>query len=199
MSRLQAARRTLPVIRPRPRQLLGIAAAILLADQATKVVVVSNMVEGQTIPVIEGVLHWTFVRNPGAAFSLFTGVPWLFTILATGISIWILATSRRARSAANMASFALILGGALGNLMDRVFRGPDAFAGHVVDFIDLRIWPTFNIADSAVVIGAFLLIVSSWMDEKREKERKPVSDEIGTVDPDPSPSLERPGNVTDDE
>jgi signal peptidase II len=157
------------VTRARPGELITLALAVLVLDQATKQLVVATMNEGQSIPVIEGVLHWTFVRNPGAAFSLFTDVPWLFTILATAISIAILASARRPRSAPAAASLGLILGGAVGNLVDRVIRDPALFRGHVVDFIDLRVWPTFNVADSAVVVGCAVLVVASIREERASR------------------------------
>ena len=162
-------------MRPRPGALVALASGVVVIDQATKQLVVSRMVEGQSIPVIDGVLHWTFVRNPGAAFSLFTGVPWLFTILASGIAIVIAATAGRPRSALSAAALGCVLGGALGNLVDRVARDPAIFRGHVIDFIDLRVWPTFNIADSAVVVGCVLLVVASIREERAAKRRTEVA------------------------
>lgn len=166
MPGLQATRRTLPLTRPRPGALFALAFGIVVFDQATKQLVVSTLVEGESIPVIDGVLHWTFVRNPGAAFSLFTNLPWLFTILATGIAIIIAASARKPRTAISAAALGLVLGGALGNLVDRVIREPAVFRGHVIDFIDLRVWPTFNVADSAVVLGCVLLIIASIREER---------------------------------
>jgi len=154
------------VTRPRPGALFALASVIIVLDQATKQLVVSTMVEGESIPVLDGILHWTFVRNPGAAFSLFTNLPWLFTILATGISIIIAVSARKPRSAGSAVALGLVLGGAVGNLVDRVIREPAVFRGHVIDFIDLRVWPTFNIADSAVVVGCALLIVASIREER---------------------------------
>lgn len=162
------------MIKPRPGVLLTLAAAVALFDQATKQLVVSTMVEGESIPVIDGVLHWTFLRNPGAAFSLFTSVPWLFTILASVISAVIVIGARKPRTLLTTIALGSILGGALGNLVDRVFRAPDPFRGHVVDFIDLRIWPTFNLADSAVVIGCVLLIVASIAEERATRRKATV-------------------------
>lgn len=167
MSGLQAAGRALPLNKPRAGQLLLVALGILALDQLTKSIVVSQMFEGQSIPVVDGILHWTFVRNPGAAFSLFTELPWLFTILATAISTWIIATANRPKDRINMLAFGAVLGGAVGNLVDRVVREPKLFQGHVVDFIDVRVWPTFNVADSAVVVGAITLVVASWLEERR--------------------------------
>jgi signal peptidase II len=166
---MQATGRTAPL--RRPATILAIAAAaIVVVDQITKAVVVSNMSEGQTIPVIDGVLHWTFVRNPGAAFSLFTQVPWLFTILASLISLWIISQARKLTSLAQAWCFGAILGGALGNLIDRFFRAPGGPSGHVVDMIDLRVWPVFNVADMGVTLGALALVIVSWREERSKKE-----------------------------
>lgn len=161
--------------RPRAGLLLGLAAGVLALDQATKQLVVSTMREGESIPVIDGVLHWTFVRNPGAAFSLFTDLPWLFTILASVISIVIIAIARHPRTPLSTLALGAVLGGALGNLVDRIARGPAAFRGHVVDFIDLRVWPTFNVADSAVVVGCILLVVASFREERAQRRTEVAS------------------------
>lgn len=145
-----------------PVALLGIALLCLAADQATKALAVASLHPGVPHPVIDGILYWTLQRNPGAAFSLFTRFPVVFTVIATGISGVILWMTPRVRDWGTAASLGLVLGGALGNLADRVARGPGPFRGHVVDFIDLTVWPVFNIADMCVVIGGLLLAVTSW-------------------------------------
>jgi len=150
--------------------LVLIVAAILVAlDQATKIIVVETMRLGESIPAIDGVLHWTYQRNPGAAFGLFQSVPVLFTVLASAISVGIVVYARRVEDRLSGVAFGLVLGGAVGNLVDRVVRPPGIFQGHVVDFIDLRVWPVFNLADAAVVVGAVLLIVASSIRERRER------------------------------
>lgn len=158
---------------PLTRLLLILAGIVVALDQATKVIVVATMREGQSIPVVEGVLHWTFQRNPGAAFGLFTSLPVLFTVLASAIAVGILIYARRVGDPATAASLGLILGGALGNLADRVTRPPGVFRGHVIDFIDLRVWPVFNLADSAVVVGAVLLI---WAQYRQERPARDAGD-----------------------
>ncbi len=147
--------------------LFGIAAVALAADQLTKAIALSALIEGVPTPVIDGVLWWTLQRNPGAAFSLFTRFPVVFTILASAISIGIIVSVRKVPDRLHAVALGLVLGGAMGNLVDRIARPPALFRGHVIDFIDLGWWPVFNIADSCVVVGALLLIVASWRAERR--------------------------------
>lgn len=146
-----------------PRVLLGSAAALtVVADQATKAIALATLEDGRTHPVIDGVLHWTLQRNPGAAFGIFQRAPVVFTILAMGIATAILVSVPRVRDTLNGLALGLVLGGATGNLADRLFRPPGPFRGRVIDFIDFRVWPTFNIADVAVVVGAGLLAIASF-------------------------------------
>lgn len=145
-----------------------LAAIIAVADQVTKAWAVASLRPGDTRPVIDGVLHWTLYRNPGSAFGFLASVPALFTIIATVIAISIVVLARRPHPAATATAMALLLGGALGNLVDRVSRPPGFPSGHVVDFIDLRVWPVFNIADMAITTGALLIVVSSWIAERRD-------------------------------
>lgn len=146
-----------------PRIVLGSTAAItVVADQVAKAVALASIDDGATHPVIDGVLHWTLQRNPGAAFGLFRRAPVLFTVLAIVITIAILVAAPRVRDGLNGVALGLVLGGAAGNLIDRLFRPPGPFRGRVIDFIDFRVWPTFNLADVAVVVGAGLLAIASF-------------------------------------
>jgi signal peptidase II len=106
-------------------------------------------------------------RNPGAAFSIAGGATVLFTAISVGIVVVIVRTARRLVSTGWAAAFGLLLGGALGNLADRLFRSPGPFRGHVVDFVDLHwrgesVWPVFNVADMAIVTGAALALLLSY-------------------------------------
>lgn len=106
-------------------------------------------------------------RNPGAAFSIAGGATVLFTLVALGIVAVIVRTARRLRSRAWAVTLGLLLGGALGNLADRLLRAPGPLRGHVVDFVDLQwhgssVWPVFNVADAAIVTGALLAVLLSW-------------------------------------
>lgn len=137
------------------------AAAVVAIDQITKAFALSALRDGESVPAIDGIMHWTLQRNPGAAFGLFRRAPVLFTVLAIVIATAIIVAAPRVRDRANAIALGLVLGGALGNLVDRLFRPPGPFRGHVIDFIDLRVWPTFNGADVAVVAGAALLAIAS--------------------------------------
>ena len=157
--------------RPTVVLLLVTAAIIIAVDQATKAIAVARL-SARSVPAIDGILHWTLQRNPGSAFGLFQRLPVLFTILALAIAVAILVNIRRVRDSFTAVALGLVLGGALGNLVDRLARAPGVFRGRVIDFIDFRVWPVFNVADSAVVIGAFLLIIASYRAERRVKARE---------------------------
>lgn len=128
-------------------------------DQLTKLWVTSTMVEGERIPVLPPLLHWYYIRNSGAAFSIGENVTWVFTIVMTVVSVAILMQLRRLGSAWWALALGLLLGGALGNLTDRVFREPSFAMGHVVDFIQLPNFAIFNIADSAVVAAVTIICI----------------------------------------
>lgn len=143
--------------------LFGVVAVLALAlDIVSKALVVSNV--SQTAApdrVLGGVLYLQQVRNSGAAFSLGTGFTVILTVVALAVVVLIVRVAARLRSAAWAVSLGLILGGALGNLTDRIFRSPGVGRGHVVDWISLfgpdgKYWPIFNLADSAIVCGAIL-------------------------------------------
>jgi signal peptidase II len=142
--------------------LFGTAAGVFLLDRVTKVWAERTLVD-HPIDVIGGVLTLRYTTNSGGAFSLGQSAPWFFAAATLVVSALIVLTSFHRRSVLSSIALGLILGGALGNLADRVLLGP-GLRGHVVDFIDFHVWPVFNVADSAVVIGAILLAVSSFRD-----------------------------------
>lgn len=145
-------------------------AAVLALDLGSKWLVESRMALHQSIPVIEGFFHITYIRNPGAAFGLLAHQRELFIAFALAAAVGILVYSRRAEARRGILPYALgmILGGALGNLVDRIRYGT------VVDFLDFfwRNWhyPVFNLADSAIVVGVGLLILHSFREERRRGE-----------------------------
>ncbi|MDR3659924.1 MAG: signal peptidase II [Mycobacterium sp.] len=142
----------------RLRLLLVVAAVVLGLDVVTKVLAVNLLVPGQPVEIIGDTVTWTLVRNSGAAFSMATSYTWVLTLIATGVVLGIVWMGRRLVSPWWALGLGMILGGALGNLMDRFFRSPGPLRGHVVDFLSVGWWPVFNIADSAVVCGAALLV-----------------------------------------
>ena len=150
---------TAPAPRSRLPLLLAVAAAVLLADIATKTLAVRHLDGRAPVELLGGLLTLRLVRNPGAAFGMATGMTVLFTVVAVVVVAAILRLSRRLRSRAWAVALGLVLGGALGNLVDRVFRAPGPGRGHVVDFLELPHWPVFNLADSSIVVAAALMIV----------------------------------------
>lgn len=149
-----------------PRRLkivAAVAAAVLIADQASKWWALNRLDGGDIVEVI-GSLRFNLFYNTGVAFSLGSDSglgPWI-SLLAIGVVVAVSfgATSRYPLGA---VASGLISGGAVGNLLDRAFRGDDGFLhGAVIDFIDLQWWPVFNIADAAIVVGALLLVVASF-------------------------------------
>ena len=146
-------------------------------DQFTKVLVSRNMALGDTIPIIKDVLHITYVENRGAAFSRLSESRWVFltfSTLAIAAIIYVMIKFRRELSKLSSLSLAMVLGGAIGNMIDRTFRGGVLFDGAVVDFIDFRLinFAVFNVADSFVCVGAVLLVLSVILDEKKAREKK---------------------------
>lgn len=135
------------------------AAGVLFVDQVAKIWAVATL-EGQPDRQIIGdFLRFSFVRNPGAAFGLGGGATIVFSLIAIAVAVVLFRMSRRLTSMWWGVALGLMLGGALGNLLDRIFREPAALQGHVVDFLRLPNWPVFNVADMALV-GAAVLIVS---------------------------------------
>lgn len=134
---------------------------ILLIDQVSKLVVSSRLSLGQSIPIIKNALHITFVKNTGAAFGLFKNSAYFFIavslVAVVIIGVVLIKSINNGKFLDNFLcnfGLALIMSGALGNLIDRVNLQ------YVIDFIDVRIWPVFNIADSSITIGTTLLVIS---------------------------------------
>lgn len=138
--------------------LLSVAAVVLMVDVVTKVLAVKMLTPGQPVPIIGDTVTWTLVRNSGAAFSMATSYTWVLTLIASSVVLGIIWMSRRLVSPWWAIGLGMILGGALGNLVDRFFRAPGHLQGHVVDFLSIGWWPVFNVADPAVVGGAILLV-----------------------------------------
>lgn len=164
-----------PRVRRRLRLLLSVAAVVLLLDVVTKVLAVRLLTPQQPVSIIGDTVTWTLVRNSGAAFSMGTSYTWVLTLVATCVVIGIIWMGRRLVSPWWALGLGMILGGALGNLVDRFFRSPGPLRGHVVDFLSIGWWPVFNVADPAVVGGAILLVALSLFgfDFDTSERRKP--------------------------
>lgn len=139
--------------------LLVVAVTVLVADLITKIVAVALIEPGDPVEIIGDTVTFRLVRNSGAAFSMATGYTWILTLIALAVVAGIIRYSHRLGSIWWALGLGLVLGGALGNLIDRVFRAPGPLRGHVVDFMSVGWWPVFNVADSAVVCGAIGLVV----------------------------------------
>ena len=146
-----------------PRRLIwlfaGVAAVVYVLDQVSKAWALTGLTDAGPREVLGSLLRLSLVRNPGAAFSLGTGSTWVLTLLAVAVLIVLIRTSRRLGSTAWAWAFGLVLGGALGNLTDRLTRDPGFGRGHVVDFIDYNGWFVGNVADIAIVSAAVLIAI----------------------------------------
>jgi signal peptidase II len=142
--------------------LLAVVGAVVVAvDMVTKLLAVELLAGRAPVELIPGVLDLRLTRNSGAAFSVAGGATVLLSIVALGVVLVIVRTVRRLRSPGWAVALGLILGGAVGNLTDRIFRSPGPLRGHVVDWIYLSHWPVFNVADSAITVGGVLAVVLS--------------------------------------
>jgi signal peptidase II len=182
----------------RPRRvglLLAVAAFVLAADVISKSIVVARMADHLPIRLLGGLLTITLTRNGGAAFSIGTSMTIVFTAIAVGVIVYILRTARNLRSIGWAITLGLLLGGATGNLLDRIFRAPGPFQGHVVDWIELPHWPVFNLADSSIVCAGVLVVLLALcgirLDGTRSvQEASSPQPAISDLDPsprDPSP------------
>ena len=134
-------------------------AAVYTLDRVTKILVDHRLAHHPSVDVIPGVLRLTYTTNPGGAFGLFGNAPYLFLAATLLVCAAIVVASFNANSLPLSIGLGLVLGGALGNLTDRIVRG-SGLSGRVIDFIDFRVWPVFNLADSAIVIGAALILLA---------------------------------------
>jgi signal peptidase II len=141
--------------------LAAVAVVVYGIDQGSKYLITENLDLGDTVQVLGEVLQLHYVTNSGAAFSLASGFTWILSIVAVGVVVFIVVFAPRIRSLAWATMFGLVLGGALGNVTDRLFRPPAFGTGHVVDFLQVIGFPAiFNGADIAIVssMGLFLLL-----------------------------------------
>ena len=144
---------------PRVGVLLGVAGLVLAADIASKAIVVATLSDRRPIRLLGGLLTLRESRNPGAAFSIGTSMTVVFTAIAVGVIVFIARAARRIYSLPWAVALGLLLGGATGNLADRIFRSPGPLRGWVVDWIQVPHWPVFNLADSAIVCGGALMVL----------------------------------------
>jgi signal peptidase II len=154
------------------KPLVLFALAIVALDQITKALAVAFLEERVSVPVIGTFFQLRLVRNPGAAFSLGESATYIFTLIAVIAVVVILRYAPRIEHRAWRIALALVLAGAMGNLIDRLFRSPGFPGGHVVDFFQLPRWPIFNIADMAISFAVVLgLILTVRGIEPQERQR----------------------------
>lgn len=146
-----------------PAIVVAIGLVVVAIDQWTKWWAEQNLSGRPSVEVVGEFLQFTFVRNPGGAFSLGTEHTWVFSIVAVLVTCAILWYSRRVTSGWWLLALGVLLGGAVGNLVDRFLQPPGPGVGHVVDFLHLPNWPVFNVADMAVVGGAATIVILSLL------------------------------------
>jgi signal peptidase II len=139
--------------------LVAVAVTALALDVTTKAIVVAMLPDRPPVELLGGLLTLRVLRNSGAAFNIGNGMTLVFTVIATGVVVAILRYARKLRSLPWAVTLGLLLGGALGNLGDRMLRSPGVFRGHVVDWIELPHWPVFNLADASIVCGGVLAVL----------------------------------------
>jgi signal peptidase II len=153
--------------------LAGVAAFVLAADVISKVLVVAHLRPDQPVHVLGNVFELWLTRNPGAAFSVGTSYTVVLTLIAVAVVVYIARTARKLRSLGWAITLGLLLGGALGNLTDRLLRSPGFFRGYVVDWIAVvpHYWPIFNIADSCIVCGGILTVLLAMLGYRMDGTR----------------------------
>jgi signal peptidase II len=163
---------------------LGLTAVLAVTlDQVIKALATHHLTEGEPVRVLGGLIYLSLLRNGGAAFSLGSHYTWVFPVITVAVIGWIVWMGRRLRSVPWAVALGLVLGGAFGNLADRLFRAPGPFRGHVVDMISLlapygRGFAIFNIADSCLTLGVALAVLLELTGRQRDGSRaRPASKE----------------------
>lgn len=158
-----------------------VAPVVLVADIITKIIAVATLEGEPPVRVLGGLFYLQLVRNPGAAFSMATGMTWVLTLVALAVVVAIIWIMPKLRSVGWAVGLGLVLAGALGNLIDRFFRAPGPLRGHVVDFLSPfapngDAFPVFNVADSAIVCGGALIVLMALLgrdyDGRSTKDKK---------------------------
>jgi len=156
---------------------LGVTAVLaVLLDQMVKHLSTEHLTEGEPVRLLGGLIYLSLLRNSGAAFSLGSDYTWVFPMITLAVIVWIAWMTRKLRSVPWAISLGLVLGGALGNLVDRLFRAPGPFEGHVVDMISLfapygQGFAVFNIADSCLSVGVVLAVLLELTGRQRDGSR----------------------------
>lgn len=157
-----------PLPKRRVLLLAVIAPLVLALDLVTKMIAVENLEGREPIELFGGLLYLPLLRNTGAAFGLAEGWTVILALIASGVVVFIVWIARRLRSVGWAIGLGLVLGGATGNLVDRIFRAPGPLRGGVVDFISVldpwgNFFPVFNLADSAICVGGGVIVLMALL------------------------------------
>ena len=182
-----------PVTDPLPPRrgllLIVLTLVVLSADVITKAVVVATLEGERPVKLLGGLAYLQLVRNPGAAFSMATGMTWVLTLIAIGVVIAIVWIMPKLRSVGWAIGLSLVLAGALGNLSDRIFRAPGPLRGHVIDFVSVfepngDAWPVFNVADSSIVVGGAVIVLMALLGREYDgRSTRRVSSSASEAEP----------------
>lgn len=148
--------------------IVAVVVAVAAIDQLVKQWMLGNLEPGEPVPVIGDWARLYLLFNPGAAFGMGENSTWLFTTIQLAFSVGVLIAAPFIRDRWTGVGLALIGGGALGNLIDRLFREPGFWFGHVVDYISIGDFAVFNIADASISIGVVVFVIAMLVDEKRQ-------------------------------
>jgi signal peptidase II len=162
----------------RPLLATAIVLGVVALDQLSKFWAVREL-PNDPVKLFDDV-GFVLVRNTGSAFSLFQAFTPFLAIIAIVVAVILVRTVRRTRDLLMVVGLSLVLGGALGNLMDRLFRAPGFLEGAVVDFVHVRTFPTFNVADSAITIGAVLIVIWAVRADMRERREEHAAENAST-------------------
>jgi signal peptidase II len=160
--------------------LAAVAIGAVALDQLVKELSTKNLVEyGESVRILGGLVYLSLIRNSGAAFSLGSGYTWVFPLVTVAVVTWIGVMARRLRSLPWAVALGLVLGGALGNLTDRLFRAPGFLHGHVVDMVSLfgprgEHFAIFNVADACLSVGVVLAVLLELTGRQRDGSRLPA-------------------------
>ncbi|HET8682840.1 MAG TPA: signal peptidase II [Micromonosporaceae bacterium] len=192
-----------PSYRHRAVLVLVVAAlAVLVVDLASKQLAVTELTGRGPVRLLGGALYLVLTRNSGAAFSLARDYTFVFPVVTLVVVGWIAWASRRLRSVPWGVALGLVLGGATGNLVDRIFRAPGPFVGHVVDFLSLldehgQFFPVFNVADMSLVSGVVLAILLELAGRRRDGTRHPDDPDPADADPADADPADAPPDQVD--
>jgi signal peptidase II len=150
---------------------------VVLADQLSKLWAVRQLA-GAPVSVIGDTVDFRLTRNTGSAFSLFQAFTPLLAIIVGFVTFFLVRAVSRAQDNLMVVGLSLVLGGALGNLLDRLFRAPGFLRGGVVDFVHVGWWPTFNVADAAITVGAIVIVVWAFRADSRERRERARGHEV---------------------